>query len=126
MELSLYLAKVFGLYLLIMAVFFAFRREQLEASIRDLFSSQGMLLVSGALALILGLMIVIAHPVWECSWRVVITILGYLGILKGIMRICYPKAAKEAAFKIMNKCSHCRLIIVLALALFLIYHGFRG
>ncbi len=125
MELSLFLAKFLGLYLLILAVLFCFRREQLEMSLKEVFASPGMLLLAGLLSLSAGLLIVIAHPVWECNWRVLITIIGYIAIVKGIVRIGHPQIAKEMMGRIIKKCSHCRVVILLVVALFLIYHGFQ-
>ena len=89
MLLSLFLAKIMGLYLLIAAGLWVVKKEQVDESIEDFASSRGLVLFSGAISLIAGLAIAIGHPIWEFNWRGLITAMGYLFILQGIMRFAF-------------------------------------
>ena len=126
MELSHFLAQLFGLYMLIVAAISTMRREQFDNAVRDLFSSSGMLLIAGATSLFFGLAIVIAHPYWHANWRVVITLLGYLAILKGIMRLAFPEHAKKIADQILIQGYWVRVVVLFGLGLFLTFHGLCG
>jgi len=69
MELSLFLAKLFGIYLLIVAVLWAVRGDVISKVIEEFFASRAMLFMSGLLALAVGIAMAISHSVWELNWR---------------------------------------------------------
>ena len=96
MELSVFLAKLFGLYLLVVAALWAVRRDVISKSIDDFFASRAMMFMSGLIALAVGLAMAISHSVWELNWRGLITLFGYLSIAKGIARIAFPDVPKRA------------------------------
>ena len=96
MELSLFLAKLFGLYLLIMAVLLAVRGDVISKVMEEFFASRPMLFLSGLLALAVGIAMALSHSVWEFSWRGLITLIGYLSIAKGIARIGFPEVPQKA------------------------------
>ena len=49
-----------------------------------------MLYFFGIFALIIGLLVVLSHNVWEADYRVVITIIGWLALIKGIAYLTLP------------------------------------
>lgn len=127
MELSVFLAKWIGLYYLIFAVLWITCRDRINKTVQDMLSSAGLLAFSGAFALMIGLAIAVGHPVWEWSWRVVITLLGYLAIVQGVLRLVYPEKVREMGLKILNKQAFVSVIAILTiLGLFLTYHGFAS
>ena len=67
MELSLFLAKLFGTYLLIMGILFAARRQQILEVVKEFFDSRPMVFFSGLLALAVGIAMAIGHSVWESN-----------------------------------------------------------
>ena len=50
------------------------------------------LYLGGIMAVVAGLLIVTFHNIWEPSWIVVITVFGWLSLLKGLMLLTFPKA----------------------------------
>ena len=102
MELSLFLAKLFGIYLLIVAALWALRGEAISKVIEEFFASRPMLFLSGLLALAAGIAMAIGHSIWEMSWRGLITTIGYLSIAKGIVRIGFPEVPRKAAGFLQN------------------------
>lgn len=46
---------------------------------------------SGLFTLLAGLAIVRAHNVWSAEWTVLVTILGWLCIIGGVIRIIWPE-----------------------------------
>jgi uncharacterized membrane protein len=97
MELSLFLAKLLGLYLLIMGVFMIARGEAISHVIAEMLSNRPTVFLSGLIALIIGLAMVIGHSVWELNWRGLITVIGYLSVAKGIVRVGFPDIPRRAA-----------------------------
>ncbi|MCB1149312.1 MAG: hypothetical protein KDK48_04035 [Chlamydiia bacterium] len=99
---SFYLGQVIGLYLIVMAVYLFVRREKMAELRQNLQHEPVLLVLSGGIALILGLLIVLAHNVWVFGWPVIITLLGYLLIVVGLVRLFFPEKAL-ALFDKMNK-----------------------
>ncbi len=125
MELSVFLAKLLGVYMLIVAVELILRRHEFEGAARDFAASKGLIVFSGSISLILGLAVVIGHPIYEFNFRGLITLLGYLLILRGTWRMSFP----SRIHKKMAACFHqgykeC-LIILIILGVYLTYTGFN-
>ena len=57
----------------------------------------GLIFVSGILLLVAGLAIVRVHNVWSGGWRVVVTVLGWLAVIRGILRMLLPFWAASIA-----------------------------
>jgi uncharacterized membrane protein len=49
-----------------------------------------LIYLSGLLSMLGGLAVIIAHPSWSRDWRVVITIIAWLLLVGGIVRIGQP------------------------------------
>jgi hypothetical protein len=48
--------------------------------------------IGGLFAIIAGFLIVSFHNIWVKDWAVIITIIGWLALIKGILLIAVPKA----------------------------------
>jgi len=57
----------------------------------DLFSNSALIYVTGFITVIIGFLIVTYHNTWSKSWIVLITILGWLAMVKGICLIAFPQ-----------------------------------
>lgn len=67
--------------------------------INDLERNFTLLYLSGILALVMGLLIVVSHNVWTSDWRVIITIFGWMAIFKGLVRLFIPEKVGALARK---------------------------
>jgi hypothetical protein len=126
MDLSIFLAKLLGIYLLIVALDMLLRKRELEGAIRDFATSKGLFVFSGSISLLLGLAIVIAHPVYEQDWRGFVTLLGYLLILRGVMRVAFPTRLQKRVGAFFHKRYWIIFFIILILGVYLTYSGFWG
>ena len=126
MIISLFLAKFLGLYMLIVSLAILVRRHFFITVIREYAASHAYMYVTGFLAVFVGLLIVLAHNIWVVNWFVLITIIGWLFLLKGLARIFFP----EYCGKLLNKWSNhpyfltVVAILTLLISLYLIYFGF--
>jgi len=58
---------------------------------------------TGYITFLMGLVTVILHNVWVASWEVVITILGWSTLLKGISKIGFPEMIHKQAQRFKKK-----------------------
>lgn len=124
MNFSYFLGAFLGLYLIVMGIALIVRKEMLHELIQDFTKGRVLIFFSGIISLLLGLFIVLSHPIWEVNWRVVITLLGYLFLIQGVIRIYFPDWVAESAKRFSN--THLTLIIgslLTLIGLFLTYHG---
>ncbi len=90
MDLSILLAKFFGLYMIITGLYLIVRHDQMRFVVQNLVTNPALITFSGVLALMLGLLILLIHPVWTLDWRGAITVLfGVIPVLQGIMRLFF-------------------------------------
>jgi hypothetical protein len=50
----------------------------------------GLIFVSGILLFVAGLAILRAHNIWAGGWPVLVTVLGWLAVLGGLLRMLFP------------------------------------
>ncbi len=125
MFVSLFLAKVIGLYMVITGFFYLLKKDMIQEIVEDWLAHPAISAFGAILALIVGLLIVLSHNVWTTSWVVVITLIGYMSLLKGIWRLFFPHLFVDLAQHVGKKPGH--LIIggvTLAIGLWLSIMGF--
>ncbi len=83
--LTIYLARLFGLGMLLMCAMFAVRPEVALAAIQSMMVNPGLLLMAGLFAFVAGLAVVIGHNRWSGGvLTIVVTVLGWLTLIKGV------------------------------------------
>lgn len=85
MIVSIFLAKALSLYLVILGLGLVLRKNHFEEVIKAFFKRKGTMFLGGWLALIIGILMVVAHPQFTPDWRSWITAIGYLSLLEGLM-----------------------------------------
>ncbi len=123
---SIFLGKTLGLYLIAVGLFYLFRRSFLQKAATQVFESESLIIITAIMSLIIGLLIVVSHNIWEWNWRVVITIIGYLALIKGIIRLFFSHTAdKKIIMKLIKGDTPIYIgIVCLIIGLFLAYEGF--
>lgn len=66
----------------------------------DLFSNAGLTYMSGFVTVIIGFLIANYHNNWAKNWTVLITLLGWPVLLKGIVIIVYPQWVHDLSMRI--------------------------
>lgn len=125
MELSLILAKILGLYLVIVAIAMLVKPSGFVNTFKDLIGSPGKLGYAGLLSVLFGVILVSIHNIWVANWHVVITLLGWLTLIRGVVRLFFPNVAASLANNLSNKPFYYTVAIIgLLIGLFLVYHGY--
>ena len=89
MERSRYIAGLAGPLLGLLGLSLLLNRELAPALAEQLSRDLGLIVVSGGLLLVAGLAIIRSHNVWA-GWPVLVTLLGWLAVIGGVMRILIP------------------------------------
>ena len=128
MDLSIFLAKVLGIYLLVMFFSMLINMKSYKVVFTDVSTNPSLILLSGVLSLIVGLLIVVGHNVWVADWRVLITIVGWLSLLKGIVRTVFPDFVARSVVNAMrtNTVYYVSEVIILVLGIYLTYMGYMA
>ena len=92
---SIFIAKILGPILLIVATGITVNRDLFHKALQDFYQKEALMFYNGILALIVSLMIVVSHNIWVADWNIIITIFGWLGIAKGILLIIFPNIARK-------------------------------
>ena len=125
MDASIFLAKVIGLFLSISTISIIIRYKQFALIEKEVAKNPLLIYLSGFSALILGILLVVSHNMWVLDWRLIITIIGWMTLFKGIFRIFSPETViKLISQKMNNKFFLLAEIIFFFVGLYLIYYGF--
>jgi len=128
MELSLFLAQLFGVYFVIQGLFVFLRRDKIESYVRSFFESknEALLLVTGIITIIMGLILVLLHNVWEGTYEVLITVIAWIVLIKGALYLFFPDGMQKIGKNILKNKSLITVAAVAALiiGLYLVNIGF--
>ena len=100
MATSVFLAKLLGPFFAIVGISVLMNADAFRAIVKEFLKSPGLVFLTGLLTLPAGLAIVLTHNVWVADWPVLITLIGWLGIISGIARIFAPKNVTSTGKKI--------------------------
>lgn len=99
MELSLYMAQLLGVVLVVVGLSLLLHTSFYQKMYKKIVQDEVMLIFSGILALVIGTVIVLAHNVWESSWVVIITLFGWIALVKGVLLLLLPSETAELTAK---------------------------
>lgn len=128
MENSIFLAKLLGPYCVIVAVGILLNLKTYQKVLEDFFKNPGLIYLGGVMALLFGLLIVLFHNVWTADWTVIITIFGWIGIIKGALLFIAPNTLSRWTEVYQKRTSPLviHLGIVLGIGVFLTVKGYFG
>ena len=91
MELSILIAKITSVIYLSAALGGFFSADYYRRLADDMYKNTALTYMMGFIAVIVGFLIVHYHNSWERDWTVLITITGWLALIKGVLIIVFPK-----------------------------------
>lgn len=89
-EISIFLAKFWGWYLIIFFLILSFNPKRIVQVIKDLEDQKFVIVISFA-AIVIGLLNILFHNIWEDDWRIIITMIGWIALLIGLSLFIFPK-----------------------------------
>jgi hypothetical protein len=126
MENSLFLAKILGPYAIIVALAFLFNPKTYQKVMEDFCKNSALVYLGGVFAFLFGILIVLFHNVWVAGWPVIITVFGWLALIKGVWLIVFPNTVAKFTQAYQKKAGllTIKLAIAFILGVFLTAKGY--
>ena len=101
MEISIFFARLWGSFFIIFGLLFIITK-QLGKTI-EMTDDKAFVISTGYITLLMGLVTVILHNIWVANWKIVITILGWSTLIKGIGKVGFPEQIHKQAQRFRKK-----------------------
>lgn len=122
MALSIFVARCLSVVYVSAGIAAVSGKISFNRVIEDFERSPGLTYITGFITIIAGMSLVTYHNIWVKDWAVVITIIGWLALVKGFMFIAFPGLI--SSFKGMYKNAKAWGVLVIALGILFGYLGF--
>lgn len=127
MDASILLARLIGPLFVIVGVGVLLNPAHYGRMLESFLTNSELYYFSGAVAFAIGMAVILHHNLWVADWRVVITIIGWLSLFKGVARILFPTLGGRLAGSLVASSwsLNASAILVLVVGAWLSYEGFR-
>lgn len=124
MDVSTFLAQFWGWYLLIFFFVLSFNPIRIRQIFIDL-SDQKFSIITAFLAIIIGLINILLHNVWEPDWRFIITGLGWISLFFGLALFIFPNPSRKRLEIINIKLVQVIYVLLFLTGIFLLNMGYQ-
>lgn len=114
MDVTIFLAKFWGWYLLIFFFILSYNPTRIKQIFSDL-EDQKFSILAAFLAVVMGLLNILFHNVWDSILTAIISSIGWIALGGGLVLFTFPKQAYEWIDFI-----HVKLVQVIYVLLFLV------
>jgi len=123
----IYIARFAGRVFIVIGVGILANLSFYSGMVAEAVRSPTLIYIAGILSLTAGLAILGAYRAWTADWRVVVTILGWLCVIGGIIRVVLPRLTASLATTIYSTTTPMAIAGIVALVLggFLCFQGYR-
>jgi len=127
METSKTIAALLGPTLIASAVSIFLNLDAWPGMVDQAFHNPALVFVSGYPHFVAGLAIVYFHNQWNGGWPVVVTALGWLAVVSGLLRILFPMQLAEIATRAVQTTSVMPIaaLLILVIGAFLSFKAYR-
>ncbi len=126
MQRSIYLAKLLGPVLVVIGLGILLNGPVYLAMAKQFLNSHALIYLSGVLTMLGGIALVHAHHEWKGDWRTIITIVGWLGIIGGLVRVLVPQYVETYGMSVLAQPVYMVIVgfVVLVAGAMLVYFGY--
>ncbi|MCK5450468.1 MAG: hypothetical protein KAI70_01735 [Candidatus Omnitrophica bacterium] len=127
MDFTLFFAKILGSLYAIIGIGILFNMKTYLKVMEDFIENAAIVYLCGVAVFVVGMIIVLNHNVWVLNWPIVITIMGWMAIFKGVFLIVFPDAMVRLTKKFvsMTRVLFADIIFIIMLGCFLMAKGFQ-
>jgi hypothetical protein len=128
MQTSIFLARLIGPVMTLVGISLLMNETAFRKMATEFLRSPALIFFSGMILMPAGLAVVLRHNVWVLNWPVIITLLGWVAVVSGALRVFAPERALKIGKKAIAKkeITTASAAIWLAIGAVLCYFGFRS
>jgi hypothetical protein len=125
MQISIFLAKIFSIYFLVISLPMILNPESFCHRAKAYMNNEAVMFLGGIFTLLLGILLILVHSIWVHDWRLMISVLAWLTFIKGIIHVLCPNTVIRMMQQMNNLMTY-RIVGIACfmLAIYLGYHGF--
>lgn len=118
------LAAVLGWYLIIISLLVLFRLDHIKSLMADIMTQQALSFIVALITMIIGLVMVLSHNIWVIGWPVIVTLISWLVLISGLIRLFVPDLAIRSGKWFLYKPSRLQIAagIFLIIGLYLVFN----
>jgi uncharacterized membrane protein len=129
MDISIFLAKALGLVLFFRGTTIVLHYRQLRKNVTEAMDNYFLNMMLGIMVLVMGVLVVLSHSVWEGpAWVLLVTLTGWLMLIKGALIMLLPTKNLTQMIRYFNTDTWYMAsgIISVILGAYLTYMGFTA
>lgn len=125
MELSIFVAKIIGVTYTAMSIGALIGNVDYKKMLTDIEKTPAVLPLLSLFGIVIGMLLIEYHNIWVWGWPVIITLIGWIAVIKGVSFMLLPKDFIKW-FKPMFSGSFMKIMpyFTLAFGLLFVYLGF--
>jgi len=108
------IGAIFGPIFIVMSVWIFFHMNKLDAIVVSMRASPGLIYLSAFFTLLIGTSILSMYRAWDLHLALLVTLLGWLSFIKGVMLLFYP----EKLFLLSEKFMQPKILTISAIVYF--------
>lgn len=125
MELSVVLMRLLGVMYLIMALGLLMNQKAYKKIFADFYKHTPLVFMMAFMSIIMGMLLVSYHNIWEWSVVGLVTLVGWSALIKGAALVVFPDAFREWTGRMLSGPWYpLALAVTFIVGLFMTYHGF--
>ena len=116
------IAQILGIFFVVFGISMVFNSKGIKAAIEASLENKGILFVWGIVAVLTSAFIIALNNIWTSGMPLLVTILGWLALIKGVFILLFPNAA-VSLYRKFNKSGLLVFVgvVVLIIGLVLLY-----
>jgi hypothetical protein len=125
METALFLARIIGIVYTALGIGLLLSGNYYREVMEKLLDNAAYMFLGGFIAVVVGFLIIEHHNIWANDWTVIITLIGWAALIKGVLILVIPRSFQ--VFKGMLRGKMLVYVITPAVLLFgliFLYFGF--
>lgn len=124
MDISIFLAKFWGWYLLIFFFILSYNPTRIKQIFIDL-KDQKFSILASFIAIIIGLLNILFHNIWDSSWTIIISLIGWMSLVMGLFLFTFPKQAVKRIEYINVRYIQVIYVLLFIVGLYLLNAGYQ-
>lgn len=100
---SAFFAQVIGFYLIFICLSMLLQPQRFKKIMTEVLGHTASLFICSATNILSALVILVPHNIWVASWPLLITLIGWLGLIKGVFSLFFPEKYIEMTKNLLNK-----------------------